>query len=230
MELRPYQTELVDKVREAWLHGARRPCIVLGCGGGKSLIAADMASRTTARGKRVLFLVHRKELCDQIARTFRRYGVDMRFCQVGMVQTLCRKLKKLHAPELILIDECHHALAASYLRVLEAFPEARCVGITATPTRLESGGLGKVFHQLLQGPSTKWLIENGYLAPYDYFSPSVADLSGLAVRRGDFVTEEVESRLIKKAVFGDVISYYRRLADGVKAICGFPLRRGPDPM
>ena len=219
MELRPYQTELVDKVREAWLNGARRPCIVLGCGGGKSLIAADMAKRATARAKRVLFLVHRRELCDQITRTFRRYGVDMRFCRVGMVQTLCRRLDKLHIPELILIDECHHALAASYLKVLEAFPEARCVGITATPTRLESGGLGRVFHQLLQGPSTKWLIENGYLAPYDYFSPSVADLSGLTVRRGEFVTEEVESRLIKKAVFGDVISYYRRLADGVKAIC-----------
>ena len=65
----------------------------------------------------------------------------------------------------------------------------------------------------------EWLIENGYLAPFDYFSPSVADLSDLKVVRGEFVTEEIEGRLIKKAVFGDVIAYYRKLADGVKAIC-----------
>jgi superfamily II DNA or RNA helicase len=136
-----------------------------------------------------------------------------------MVQTLCRKVDKLQTPDLILIDECHHSLAASYMKILDVFPDARCVGITATPVRLGSGGLGRVFQKLLIGPTTKWLIENGFLSPFDYFSPSVADLSGLSVKNGEFVTEEVETRLIKKAVFGDVISYYHRLADGVKAIC-----------
>ena len=66
MPLREYQEQLVSRVREAWVHGKKAPCIVLPCGGGKSCIVAEMAKRTTDNKKRVLFLVHRKELCAQI--------------------------------------------------------------------------------------------------------------------------------------------------------------------
>lgn len=59
MKLRPYQNNLIHQVKKAYQSGYQRPCIVLGCGGGKSVIVADMARRTTDNGKRVLFLVHR---------------------------------------------------------------------------------------------------------------------------------------------------------------------------
>lgn len=87
MLLRPYQEELVSRVREAWINGKKAPCIVLPCGGGKSCIIAEIARRTTVKKNRVLFLVHRKELCEQIENTFRKWGVDMLRCQILMVQT-----------------------------------------------------------------------------------------------------------------------------------------------
>ena len=91
--LRDYQNELIVKTKEAYKQGFNRPCIVLPCGGGKSLITAVMAKSATDKGNRVLFIVHRQELCEQIEETFKRVGVDMNLCTVGMVQTISRRLK-----------------------------------------------------------------------------------------------------------------------------------------
>lgn len=219
MQLRPYQNEIVEQVRQAWRQGYKAPCIVLGCGGGKSCIVAEIARRTTWNGKRVLFLVHRKELVEQIFKTFVRWGVDIRYCDIGMVQTFTRRLKKMQKPALIITDENHHSLATSYKRIYEYWPDVPRVGVTATPIRLNGDGLGDVNDKLIMGVSTKWLIENNCLAAYDYYAPNVADLTGLHVKMGEYVASDIEKAMIKKAVFGDVIKYYRQLADGKKAIC-----------
>lgn len=219
MQLRPYQNELVEQVRQAWREGYKAPCIVLGCGGGKSCIVAEIARRTTWNGKRVLFLVHRKELVDQIFRTFVRWGVLMDLCDIGMVQTFTRRLKKLRKPSVIITDENHHSLAQSYKRIYDFFPEVPRVGVTATPIRLNGDGLGDVNDKLIIGVSTKWLIENHCLAPYDYYAPDIADLTGLHTKMGEYVTADVEKAMIKKAVFGDVIKYYKQLANGKKSVC-----------
>lgn len=218
-QLRKYQEELVQSVSDAWKSGFKAPCIVLGCGGGKSCIVAEIARRTTWRGKRVLFLVHRKELVDQIVQTFYLWGVDMRYCDVMMVQTATRRIKKLKKPSLIITDENHHSPAKSYTNIYEAFPTVYRVGVTATPTRLNGDGLCDTNDKLIIGPETKWLIENHYLAPYDYYAPKVADLTGLHIKMGEYVTTDIEKAMIKKAVFGDVIKYYKQLADGKKAVC-----------
>ena len=217
MQLRPYQNNLVEQLRAAWRNGFKAPCIVLPCGGGKSCILAEIARRTTYNGKRVLFLVHRRELVEQIIGTFCRWGVDMRYCDVMMVQTACRR-KNLPKPGLIMTDENHHSLAASYRKIYDRFPDVLRVGVTATPIRLNGDGLGDVNDKLLIGVSAKWLIENNCLAPYEYYAPDVADLTGLHTKMGEYVTADVEKAMIKKAVFGDVISYYKRLANGRKAI------------
>lgn len=219
MQLRPYQNDLVEQVRGAWREGFKSPCIVLGCGGGKSCIVAEIARRTTWNGKRVLFLVHRRELVDQIFRTFVRWGVLMDLCDIGMVQTFTRRLNRLKKPALIITDENHHSLAQSYKRIYEHFSDVPRVGVTATPIRLNGDGLGDVNDKLIIGVSTKWLIENKCLAPYDYYAPSVADLTGIHTRMGEYVTSDIEKAMIKKAVFGDVIRYYKQLADGKKAVC-----------
>ena len=219
MQLRPYQNDLVDDVRSAWREGSRAPCIVLGCGGGKSCIVAEIARRTTWNGKRVLFLVHRRELVEQIYKTFVRWGVMMAYCTVGMVQTVTRRLKKLQRPDLIITDENHHSVAASYKRIYDYFEGVPRVGVTATPVRLNGDGLGDVNDRLIIGKSTKWLIAHHYLAPYDYYAPSVADLTGLHTKMGEYVRADIEKAMIKNTVFGDVVRYYRKLADGKKAIC-----------
>lgn len=216
MELRPYQIDLVNAVRQSYIEGCRRPCIVLGCGGGKSVIVAEIARQTTAKGNRVLFLVHRRELCEQIERTFLAAGVNMALCDVMMVQTATKRLCKLRAPTLIITDENHHCLASSYRRIYDFFPDARCIGVTATPIRLNGAGLGDVNDKLIIGVSTKYLIEHSYLAPYDYYAPQLVDAGKLHTKNGEYM---LSGLTLEPAIYGDVIRYYRKLADGKQAIC-----------
>ena len=194
-------------------------CFALRLSGGKSVIAAEIAKSATDKGNRVLFIVHRVELVEQIVATFKWWGVNMDLCRVGMVQTICRRLTKIHKPKLLIVDECHHGLANSYKKIYSFFSDVLSISISATPIRLNGGGLGDVNDKLVIGVSTKWLIENGYLAPYEYYAPTVADLTGLHVQRGEFITDEVMKKLNKSAIYGDVINYYRQLSDGKQAIC-----------
>lgn len=219
MPLRAYQEELVSRVRKAWLKGKKAPCIVLPCGGGKSVIVAEIAKRTTEKHNHVLFLVHRRELCEQIENTFRKWGVDMLRCRVMMVQTAARRIDKMSAPSLIITDENHHSLASTYKKVYEAFPNAYRVGVTATPVRLDGSGLSDVNDELIIGVSARWLIENSCLAPYDYYAPSLVDLTGIKIKKGDYDVSSVENLMLRKAVFGDAIKYYNQLAKGRQAVC-----------
>lgn len=218
-QLRPYQNDVLEQVRQAYREGARRPCLVLPCGGGKSCITAEVARKATEKGNRVLFLVHRRELVQQIRETFFKWGVDLCLCRVEMVQTACRRLSKMPPPKLIITDENHHCLASSYRKIYQAFPNAQCLGVTATPVRLNGSGLGDVNDKLVIGVSAKWLIANEYLAPYEYYAPTVTDLSGLHIQRGEFVAAEAADMLDKAAIYGDVIGHYKQIADGRQTIC-----------
>lgn len=219
-QLRDYQLQAIRQVSISWRQGFKRPCIVIPCGGGKSIITAEMAKRTTDSGRRVLFLVHWRELCEQIEATFTAWGVDMALCTVQMVQTACRRVQKLPEPCLIITDENHHCLAKSYRKIYDAFPDAYGVGVTATPVRLNGGGLGDVNDKLIIGPSVRELIFRNCLADFDYYAPQVADLSELKRKStGDFDPVQAAELLDSPAIYGDILRHYRKLADGVKAIC-----------
>lgn len=217
--LRTYQEDLVQQTSRSWRTGHRAPCIVLPCGGGKSVIVAEIARRTTENGKLVLFLVHRKELCDQIRETFRWWGVEMSLCNIMMVQTAARRLSRMKSPALIITDENHHSLAATYKKIYEQFPDAYRVGVTATPVRINGSGLGDVNDDLIVGVSARWLIEHHCLAPYDYYAPSEFDMSGIQTRNGEYDMAETEKMLSEKCIYGDVIKHYRTYARGAKAVC-----------
>ncbi len=218
MQLRQYQLEVLDNVKQCWLQGKRKPCIVLPCGAGKSVIAAEFAKRTTVNQKNVLFIVHRKELKDQIQNTFYNWGVNMNHCDVSMVQTVARRLEQIKKPSLIITDENHHCLANSYKKIYNYFDQSYMIGLTATPVRLNGSGLGDVNDALVESVSTKWLIHNNFLSPYDYYAPQVSDLSKLHTRRGEYVSSEIEEMLDNSKIYGDVIKYYHQLAHNQKAI------------
>ena len=178
-----------------------------------------MAKRTAENGKYILFLVHRKELCEQILRTFMWWGVDMRFVRVCMVQTACNRLGKMPEPALIITDENHHSRASSYRKIYDYYKDAYRVGVTATPVRLDGSGLADVNDDLIIGVSAKWLIANHFLAPYEYYAPDVADLSAVKVQRGEFDAKSAEKVMLESKVYGDVIRYYRKFAAGRQAVC-----------
>lgn len=216
--LREYQTKLINDIRKSIKTGHKSVLAVLGCGGGKSVIQAEIARSATAKGNRVLFLVHRKELCEQIKNTFASQGVDMDLCSVNMVQTVSRHVEKIPEISLIITDEAHHSTANTYRRIYDNFPNALKLGFTATPIRLNRGGLGEVYDDLITSVSTKWLIDNKYLAPYKYYSVKLADTSGLHIRSGEFKADEVACLMQDKEIYGETVRQWERLAKGKKTI------------
>lgn len=218
IELRPYQTDLINNIKRSMLNGNNSIVAVLGCGGGKSIIQAEIARSATAKGNRVLFLVHRKELCQQITDTFKRQGVDMQRCSVNMVQTISRHLDDISAPAIIITDEAHHSTAKTYAKVYDKFPGALRLGFTATPCRLNQGGLGDVYEDLITSVSTQWLISNNYLSPYKYYSVKLADTSGLHIRAGEYKADEVAELMQNKEIYGETVSQWEKLAKGKKTI------------
>ena len=164
MQLREYQQDIIDKCRAAFLKGYKRPLIVLPCGAGKTVCFAYMAHRHTGK---TWFLVHRQELLDQA----KAIVGESDNIYIDMVGTALKK--SFFTPTLIIFDEAHHATAKTWQRIIAAYPSAYIIGLTATPCRLDGSPLGQIFDCLVEGVSANWLIDNRYLAPYNYFAPSL---------------------------------------------------------
>ena len=225
---RPYQIEAVEKLRAASLE-CRRLLFVLPTGGGKTVIAAMIASGAYAKGRRMMFLVHRVELVEQASRAFTEAGIPhgkiTAGCeltdepvQIASVQTLVRRLDRVTPPNLIFIDEGHHAVAGSWLTVLNAWPGALVIGLTATPERLDGRGLGGAYQTLIQGPTCRNLIDAGYLSRFRAFAPPPPDLSRVRVSMGEFNQGDLGRAMSDRAVIGDIVETYQRLAAGKRAI------------
>lgn len=216
-KLREYQINLLNKTREAYLKGCKSPCIVAPCGSGKTVIMADMAKKASEKGNRILFLVHRKELKDQTLDTLKWWGADMDYVEIGMVQTIVRRLEKTKEPNIIITDENHHALASSYRKIYDYFPKAKLVGFTATPIRLNGSGLGDVNDILIEGPTVDELISWKNLAPFKYYAPKLVDTDKLRIRAGDYVKKDIDDLFTSK-IYGDVVAHYNKLSKDKKAI------------
>jgi superfamily II DNA or RNA helicase len=218
MKLRPYQQELVDDIKNSLKAGNKSVCCVLGCGGGKSIIQATICRLTNEKGKKVLFIVHRKELCNQIEDTFRACGVDFNLTHIGMVQTVTRRLDKMDKFDLILIDEAHRSPSSTYKRIFEYYSYAIRLGFTATPIRLNEGGLGSVFDDIVEGVSTEWLIENNYLAPYRYYAVKLADTSKLKTKRGDYDIVQVNELMEHTEIYAKTLENWEKICKDKKTI------------
>jgi len=227
MKLRDYQQTLADRVRCAFRDRHRRPLVCLSTGGGKTVIFSYITSNAVALGNRTWIIAHRKELIRQAGDTLSQFGVhhavikagrpadDGCMVQVASIQSLPSRIGKIQPPDLIIIDEAHHAISGAYRRVLDAYPQARVIGVTATPCRLDGRGLGDVFDALIEGPDLGWLTENGFLSPARYFAPPVPlDLSGVRRARGDYETAALEAAMNKPAITGDAVEHYRKFCDG----------------
>jgi superfamily II DNA or RNA helicase len=211
--LRKYQSEFLEMVKQEMRKGKTSVLSVLPCGAGKSIIAADIARAATGKGNRVLFVVHREELCKQIRETFINYGVGMELCTIGMIQSIHNKTASIEEPTLIIIDEAHHEASKTYRKLKEAFPNAWRIGLTATPERLDRQKLD--FDAIVKGVTARWLIENGFLSPCKLYSMPLADVSELEVRRGEY---DMGSVMENVQIYGDTVEAYKKLACGLKAI------------
>ncbi len=218
---------MVERVRGEFRAGRRRVLMVLPTGGGKTVCFSYITANAVARGNRVWILAHRQELVDQISESLDKFHVLHGFyasgypqrsshpVHVASVQTLIRRLDRAPLPDLIVVDEAHHATAENTIgRILAARPRARVLGVTATPWRLSGEGLGEVFETMVVGPSVGELIQAGALCPPEVYAPPTVDTSALHSRAGDFVVGEVAGLMDKPKVTGDAVEHYARLARG----------------
>ena len=218
MQIRDYQKKLINGLRNSMTNGHKNIMVQSPAGSGKSITMAEIAKRITQHEMNVLFVVHRRELVKQIKSTFVKWGVNMNFCEIYMVQTATRRLEKLIKPEYIFVDEAHHSLAKTYKRIFDYFPVAQVKGFTATPIRLSGKGFRNVYDDLIIGPKISWLIKNHYLAPYTYYSVNLIDQKQLKrSSTGDYTRQSMENAG-KNIIYGDVINAYKKLANNSKAI------------
>lgn len=224
MILRNYQQTIIDEVYFYLGLDVRAPLVVAPTGAGKTTCFSYLAKHLDGV---VWILAHRQELISQASGTLDRFGVRhgvikakhpqeyRKRVQVASVQTVARRLDSLPPPDYIVVDEAHH-ISDTYKRIFARYPEARLIGFTATPCRLNGKGLGEVYDEMILGPQVAWLMDNGFLARAKYYAPPPkADTSGLPIRGGDYATKEAEEVMNKEVITGDAIDHYRRICDGV---------------
>ena len=214
MELRPYQQEAKDAIFDQWASGVNKTLLVLPTGCGKTIVFAKVTEDCVRNGDRVLILAHRGELLEQAAdKILQTTGLNCavekaeQSClgswfriTVGSVQSLMRETRLARFPEeyfdTIIIDEAHHCISDSYQRVLGHFPEAKVLGVTATPDRGDMKNLGQVFESLAYEYTLPKAIKEGYLSPIKAVTiPLRVDLTGVGVQSGDFKAGDLGTAL-----------------------------------
>lgn len=234
--LRDYQLEIVLEVIRLMLMGYRRILIQLATGGGKTKIAEAILGIVRELGFAGQFIVHRKELINQTSKTFLEAGIPHGFIASGRpigyedaltiagVQTLVSRLGLDRTRDLLMPDEAHHCVSASWTKVLNHNRDAFVVGLTATPERLDGRGLDEHFEVMVCGPSTAELIEMGYLSEFDYYAPHVPDLSKVGSIAGDYAQAGVVEVMDKPKIIGNIVEHYLEVAKGLPGIGFAPSR------
>ncbi|MDV9963379.1 DEAD/DEAH box helicase [Clostridioides difficile] len=214
MELRPYQQESRDAIFSQWDDGIKKTLLVLPTGCGKTIVFAKVTEQCVQNGDRVLILAHRGELLEQAADKIAKstglgcatekaeetcMGSWFRIV-VGSVQTLMRAKRLSQFPEdyfsTIIIDEAHHSISDSYQRVLKHFPDAKVLGVTATPDRGDMKNLGSVFESLAYEYTLPKAIKEGYLSPIKAVTiPLTMDLTGVGTQGGDYKVGDLGTAL-----------------------------------
>lgn len=229
LTLRPYQEDVINDTRDA-LRTHHSVLMQGPTGMGKTAITVFMMGRAAAQGKRAYFLVHQNELLSQTSKALWRQQLEhgmiasgkarsTQFAQVASVQTLVRRMDQYKEPDLIIIDEAHRSAAKTYQTIIERWPNARVIGLTATPQRTDGKPLDVMFDTLVIGPSIRSLMDAGYLCDYDIFAPPIGiDTSSVKKRMGDFDSHDLEIAVDKPSITGDAIQHYLKHANGKRCV------------
>lgn len=247
INLRPYQVSAIEACRESFRTGHNAPIIVAPTGSGKTVCASEIIRSAGLKNKSTLFLAHRFELVSQASlklasfdiahniiapaqsvrqikvdhfRAFGRSFVDHRsITDIGTVQTKSRRLESFKKNyDNIIIDECHLSIAPSYKKIIAAYPRAKLVGLTASPTRLDGKGLGLhcggLYDDLIMLCQPEQLINEGFLVPFRFFtSPTPPpDVSTVKIVNGDYDQNRIAEVMNKPTITGDAIDHYRKIA------------------
>jgi superfamily II DNA or RNA helicase len=229
--LRDYQKRDVAAIRERFAAGARRVLYQAPTGSGKTVLFSYIVAGAAARGNRVAILGHRQEIVEQISTALDELAVPHGLIaaghaetpdapvQVAGIATLVRRLDRLGELDLLVADEGHHSVAGTWRKIINAAPDARILGVTATPERLDGKGLRDIFDTLVVGPTASELIEQGYLSRFATFAPAQSvNLSRVQTRGGDYAVEQLAGIMSGGMIIDGTVDEYARLCAGAPAI------------
>lgn len=214
MKLRPYQEQSREAVEKEWEEGRKRTLLVLPTGTGKTVVFSKIVEDQVKLGDRCLILAHRGELLEQASDKLLKatglktatekaeqtsLGTQAKVV-VGSVQTLQRekRLAKFEPEHFntIVVDEAHHCISEGYQKVLGHFPNAKVLGVTATPDRGDMKNLGEYFESMAYEYGLNDAIREGYLSPIKALTiPLKVDLSEVKQQAGDFSTSDLDTAL-----------------------------------
>ena len=235
IQLYEYQKDMLRQIENAFVTH-QSVMVQMPTGTGKTVLISEVVKREERRVKNpcVWIVVHRRELVEQIKETLeRRLGTTLdaerkksNVIEVFSIQWLTRHYQELEErPSLIVIDEAHHAVAKTYEEVMNAYPNAKKLGVTATPCRLTKRGFTDLFEVLLCSHSIPKFIKEGYLSDFDYISlnPNSEDqkkIDGLEKRAadGDYNIAEMQEVLDCKPSIGRLYQTIKDFAAGKKGI------------
>lgn len=235
IQLYEYQKDMLRQIENAFVTH-QSVMVQMPTGTGKTVLISEVVKREERRVKNpcVWIVVHRRELVEQIKETLeRRLGTSFdaereksSVIEVFSIQWLSRHYQELEErPSLIVIDEAHHAVAKTYEEVMNAYPNAKKLGVTATPCRLTKRGFTDLFEVLLCSHSIPKFIKEGYLSDFDYISlnPNSEDqkkIDGLEKRAadGDYNIAEMQEVLDCKPTIERLYQTIKDFAAGKKGI------------
>ena len=236
--LRDYQIEICEKVNEAF-KAHRSVMVQMPTGTGKTVVLASLVQQFLHDNtdSAVVIVAHRKELVEQIQNTLKKVfffenspvpsaeGATSHI-SVMSIQWLSRNIDMVRKkPDLVIIDEAHHALAKTYQMLWTAWPEAKFLGLTATPYRMSGDGFTDLFEVLVDSWSVKQFIADGWLSPYDYYSirpdsEEQQEIDSLKKRGadGDFQMKELREKLDVRPSIERLFEAFERFAFDKKGI------------
>lgn len=243
--LREHQIEAKGKIFDAW-DKYDSVMLQMPTGTGKTYLFTSIVNDLLAAYKEahrdihILVVAHRMELLDQISATLSRFGIAHGFIQGAREQHLWKRVQVASIMSLlternyyntlrlkfdyIIVDEAHHSLADTYIKLFELFPEAKKLGVTATPWRLNHESFLSLYQTLIVSPQISWFISNNLLADFDYVSIKPdSDIQRLVDRSevadtGDFVNADLDNTFNNQRIRSKVYESYKRFADGRKGI------------
>ena len=221
MELRDYQKEMLSRLCDAWAQ-CHSVMVQMPTGTGKTVLLAEVLRHMDGE---VLVVAHRRELLAQITATLGRFGIGGDRVRVESIQRLAWSGCPSFTPSLVVIDEAHHAVARTYRQLWEWWPDARFLGLTATPCRLGGQGFTDLFEVLLQSAPIQEFIDRGWLSDFEYVSASPESEALRQVAQfgkrgadGDYQVKEMATVMDVPESVAHLYDTYREFAAGRKGI------------
>lgn len=244
--LRPYQQKAKENIFEAW-DECTNVMFQMPTGTGKTRLFSSIISDIKTWGVqhsedvKILIIAHRIELIDQISENLERYKVSHGIIaggkprnlshpvQVASIQTITHHSNKDVASDLnvnyIIVDEAHHCVANSYRILWGMYPDAKKLGVTATPWRMNNGGFCSVFDKIILSQSIQEFIDEGWLAPYSYYSinynstiqKEIDSITEFDIE-GDYKVSALENKMDTLKIRAQLLDSYLKFAKGKKGI------------